>query len=207
MFFRASCHSWIGDLARDTTWGGNDGGVCALRRALHPGRAQCASPALLLAAAVPPASKRASQAKWLAKEENRHYHRVPPRSPGCRPGGRPILATANAKPGAGRAASPPVTAAPVPLPASMPSRSRPRPCPPRRSLVTRRTPPRTQPLQEPLGTVTRSLPATVTRSLDCATRCSDWLNRPSVGQCVTRGHRRRPDPAGTTGPRHPRRRA
>ena len=56
------------------------------------------------------------------------------------------------------------------------------------------------------GTVTRFLGVAVTRDLGCSTLCSDWPNRPSLGLCVTRGHRLRRRPVATTGPRHLRRR-
>jgi hypothetical protein len=67
------------------------------------------------------ASKRASQAKWLSKEENRHYHRGPAAVARVQAWRQAHPGYSQRKTGAPTAAvSPPVVASPVPLTAPLP---------------------------------------------------------------------------------------
>jgi hypothetical protein len=137
------------------------------------------------------ASKRASQAKWLAKPEIATTTGGRLLLHACGRGGRRIPATAGAR---ARCRSriprccrldPALAASAAQGACNSPQGSFPIPAG---------------------GRVTRCHGVAVTRDLGCPTLCSDWLNQPSLGLCVTRGDRLRGHPVATTGSRHLRRR-
>ena len=141
-----ACHSWIGDLARDTTWGGNKGGRVRIAARTSPRtRAMPVTSATARRLRAGPPVSAPVRPSGCPRRRIATTTAVPPRSPGCKPGGTPILATVSAT--LVRRTRAPGCPRPPPrshLPRPCRSRQRARACPPRRWLLTRRTPPRSR---------------------------------------------------------------